>query len=216
MPIEDVRLLIPPLGLHKQATHVFQVKYLEDPTAESLPVNDGTALNHHKTLRQNFAQLPFSARIEFEERLSSGVPKGYWDIAMGEELEKLRQPASGAHFLPSGYVLKPACSGCSTRVRLVLDPSLFYNQQLLPPVNIKNSNSSVLCKLQHLPICTTHNIHKAYFRVRLKESREKPLVFLMDFEASGGENGQGVLTAGKMTTNQLVGVVVDVSVMGIS
>ena len=55
VPIEDVRLLIPPLGLHKQATHIFQVKYLEDPTAESLPVNYGTALNHHKTLRQNFA-----------------------------------------------------------------------------------------------------------------------------------------------------------------
>ena len=65
---------------------------------------------------------------------------------MGEELEKLRQPGSEAHFLPSGYVLKPASKGSSTRVRLVLDPSLVYNQQLLPPVNIENSISSVLHK----------------------------------------------------------------------
>ena len=38
----------------------------------------------------------------------------------------------------------------------------------------------------------------------------------MDWEATGGENGQGILTAGKTATSQLVGVVVDVSVMGIS
>ena len=32
----------------------------------------------------------------------------------------------------------------------------------------------------------------------------------------GGENGQGILTTGKTATSQLVGVVVSVSVMGIS
>ena len=105
VPIEYVKLLIPTIGLHKKATHVFQVEYLEDPTADILTVNYGTALNCHQTLRQNFAKLPSSARIDFEERILSGVPKGYSHIAMGEELEKLCQPGSGAYFLPSGFVL---------------------------------------------------------------------------------------------------------------
>ena len=216
VPKQDVKPPIPPLGLYKQATHVFQVKYLEDPNADALPVNYGTALNCHQTMRNNFAKLTSESRNEFNERLLSGVHKGYWHLVMGEELEKLRQPGSEAHFLPSGYVLKPASSGSSTRVRLVLDPSLVYNQQLLPPVNIENSISSVLRKLQSLPICAVQDIKEAYFRLRLAESREKPLVFLMECEATGGENGQGVLTAGKTATSQLVGVVVDVSVMGIS
>ena len=41
-------------------------------------------------------------------------------------------------------------------------------------------------------------------------------MFLMDYEASKGEQGQGLLTAGKTATSKLVRVVVDVSVMGVS
>ena len=124
VPIQDVRPPIPPLGLHKHATHVFQVSYLKDPTADILPVNYGPALIRHVTLRNSFSKLTKDSRDEFNECLSSGIHKGYWHLAMGEELEKLRQPGSEAHFLPSGYVLKPASSGSSTRVRLVLDPSM--------------------------------------------------------------------------------------------
>ena len=78
---------------------------------------------------------------------------------------------------------------------------LVYNQQLLPPVNIENSISSVLHKLQSLPICAVQDIKEAYFRLRLAESRERPLVFLMDWEATGGENGQGILTARQPPAN---------------
>ena len=74
VPIEDVRPPIPSLGLHKHATHVCEVKNLEDPDRENLLVNFGAALHCHQALRQNFANLPSSARIECEERLSSGVP----------------------------------------------------------------------------------------------------------------------------------------------
>ena len=123
----------------------------------------------HQTLRQNFDKLPSSARIDFEERILSGVRKGHWHIAMGEELEKLCQPGSGVHFLPSGYVLKPASSGSSTRVRLVLDPSLVYIQQLLPPVNIENSISSVLRNLR-----STRHKGGIFLPQTLGESGETP------------------------------------------
>ena len=38
----------------------------------------------------------------------------------------------------------------------------------------------------------------------------------MDWEATGGKDGRGILTAGQTTTSQQLGVVVDVSVMGIN
>ena len=86
VPIQDVKPPIPPLGLHKHATHVFQVSYLKDPTADTLPVNYGTALSRHVTLRNSFSKLTKESRDEFNERLSSGIHKGYWHLAMGEEL----------------------------------------------------------------------------------------------------------------------------------
>ena len=152
VPIQDLRPSIPPQGLHKHATHVFQVSYLKDPTADSLSVNYGPALKRHETLRNNFSKLTRESRDEFSERLSSGLGNGYWHIAMGKELEELCRPDSGAYFLPSGYVLKPVASGSSTPIRLVLDPSMMFNTQLLPPVNIENNISSVLRKVQSLPI----------------------------------------------------------------
>ena len=93
---------------------------------------------------------------------------------------------------------------------------MMYNGQLLPPVNIENNISSVLRKLQSLPICGVQDIKEAYFRLRLADSRAQPLVFLMDWEAAGGKDGRGTLIAEQTTTSQLVGVVVDVSVMGIN
>ena len=128
----------------------------------------------------------------------------------------MRQPGSGAHFLPSGYVLKPQTSGASTKVRLVLDPSMAFNQRLLPPVNIENTIASVLIKLQALPVCAGQDIQEAYFCLRLAESQEKPLAFLMDYEAKGGEDGCGALTTGRTATSKLVAVFLLVTVMGIS
>ena len=105
--IQDVKPPIPPQGVHPMAKYVWQMKYLEDPTADMLPVNYEAAFKRHQALRLNFAKLTRKTKDEFNKRLTSGVPKGYWRIVVGKELEKMRQPGSGAHFLPSSYVLKP-------------------------------------------------------------------------------------------------------------
>ena len=57
------------------------------------------------------------------------VAKEFGHLFDGKKLEKLRQPRSRTHFLPSGYVLKHPDSGAITKVRLVLDPSMAYNQR---------------------------------------------------------------------------------------
>ena len=159
--IQDVK---PPLlvqGVHPMAKYVYTVKYLVDPAADVLPVNYETAHKRHVQLRANFTKLTDEKKNECNQRLTSGIAKGYWRIIEGKDLERMRQPGSGAHFLPSGYVLKPLASGASTKVRLVLDPSLSFNQRLLPLVNIKNTIASVLRKLQALPICNVQDIQEA-------------------------------------------------------
>ena len=49
----------------------------------------------------------------------------------------------------------------------------------------------------------------------LRRTRYPRGVFLMDYEANGGEDESGVLTVGKTATSKLMAVVVMVSVMGI-
>ena len=111
--IEDVVHPVPPLGLHKHATHVFEVKYLEDPDRENLPVNFGAALHRHQALRQNFVKLPSSARTEFEERLSSGSVRVIGTLSEGKNWRNCAGQEVGPIFYP---VLGPS-SGSSTRVR---------------------------------------------------------------------------------------------------
>ena len=101
-------------------------------------------------------KLPLDTKAEFARRLTDGVAKGFWYIIEGKELERLRQPGSSGHFLPSGYVLKHPSIGASTKACLVLDPSMAYNQRLLAPVNAENTIASVLRKLQALPVCAVY------------------------------------------------------------
>ena len=92
------------------AKYVWQVKYLEDPTVDVLPVNYEIAFKQHQAMRLNFARLTRETKDKFNKRSTSGVPKGYWRIVVVEDLKKMGQPDSGPHFLPSGYVLKPQTS----------------------------------------------------------------------------------------------------------
>ena len=109
-----------------------------DPEAPQLPVNFEAAMPRHKQLRASFAKLGQDTKDEFTLKLNSGRAKGYWRILEDKEFEKMRQNRSGGHFLPSGYVLKPQSSMSTTQVRLVLDPSMTYNQNLLETICIEN------------------------------------------------------------------------------
>ena len=135
----------------------------------------------------------------------------------------MRQRGSEAHFLPSCYVLKPQSSGSMTQVRLILDPSMGFNQNLLGTICIENKIADVLRKLQSLPIVAIQDIREVYFRMMLTGNNDKsaggpsssgPLAFLMNCET--GKDGVETLTAKKTATSRLVAILVLVAVMGIS
>ena len=136
--IQDMCPSLPNDGIAKYAEYAYSINYIMDPTAPPLPVNFETAMPRHKQLRASFAKLGQDSKNEFALKLNSGREKGYWRILEEKEFEKMRQKGSGAHFLPSGYVLKPQSSGSTTQVRLILDPSMAFNQNLLGAVCIEN------------------------------------------------------------------------------
>ena len=72
------------------------------------------------------------------------MSKGLWEVV---ELDRLRILGSGAHFLPAAYVLKDPQGRATTKVRLVLDPSMGYNRRLISVYNAENTIASVLRKL---------------------------------------------------------------------
>ena len=214
VPVKDVTPPLPAPGVHPMAKYVYSVTYVEDPAADFLPINYETALVRHQTLRRNFTKLPSDTKAEFTRRLTDGVTKGFWHIIEGKKLEVLCQPGSGPHFLPSGYVLKHSDNGASTKVRLVLDPSMAYKQRLLARGNAENTIASVLRKLQTLPVCAVQDIQEALFCLRLM--RNQNLCFLMDYEPHCGAEGGGALTAEMSSSSRLVAVAVLVTIMGVS
>ena len=62
-------------AVHPMAKYVWQVKYLEDPAADVLPVNYETALKRHVQLRANFTKLMYETKDEFNKRLTSEITK---------------------------------------------------------------------------------------------------------------------------------------------
>ena len=105
--IQDMSSPLPEAGIAKYAEYAYSVGYIRDPTAPQLPVNFETAMSRHKQLGAKFAKLGQDTKDEFTLKLNSGRSKSYWRILEEKEFEKMRQRRSGAHFLPSGYVLKP-------------------------------------------------------------------------------------------------------------
>ena len=199
-------------GIHPMAEYQYKVRYASDPQATELPINYDVCLSRHKQLRKAFSKLGDEVKSEFIKRLTKGVEKDYWEIIDGDELDKLRQPGSQAHFLPAGYALKSASgTKCSTKCRLVLDPSGVYNDTLVKPANVEQPISGVLRKIQAVPVVACQDISEAFFRLKVDEASTNQLVFLMDWDPTTGE-----LTAEPTPNTRLVGVRVKSVIMGVN
>ena len=60
-----------------------------------------------------------------------------------------------------------------TQVRLILDPSMAFNQNLLGTICIENKIADVLRKLQSLPVVVVQDIREVNFRMRLTGNNDK-------------------------------------------
>ena len=149
---------------------------------------------------------------EFTARLTKGLASNYWKILDEKEALELRNPqgtgGNQGHYLPAGFVLK---SQGSTRARLVLDPSSSLNGALLKAPNLEENISSVLRRIQGMPIIMSADIREAYFRLRISPGAKLSSLFLMDFDTQTQQ-----LTAKVTPHSKMVTVQTEVSIMGVN
>ena len=110
--------------------------------------------------------------------------------------------------MPAGFVLK---SQGSTRARLVLDPSSSLNGALLKAPNLEENISSVLRRIQGMPIICSADICEAYFRLRISPGAKLSSLFLMDFDTQTKQ-----LTAKVTPHSKMVTVQTKVTIMGVN
>ena len=130
-----------------------------DPLAEALPDNYMASYQRHKQLRIAFSGLEVEAQAEFTSRLTKGLEMKYWRIL--EEKEALDLRNTDGLYLPAVFVLKR--SG-TTKARLILDPSNSLNSKLLKTPNLEEKISSVLRKIQNMPILLSADVKEAFFK----------------------------------------------------
>jgi hypothetical protein len=185
----------------------YQVQYIGDPSASSLPTNYSHCHMRHIALRRAFQKLPQEVQMEFSRRLTDGVAQNFWEIVKPEENAVMQR--GGCHWLPANFMLKEAGSHASTKCRLVLDPSQSLNGTLLDPPNLERGISLVLRRLQALPIMFSCDIKECFFKLKLHRDSQDQLLFLMDYDRSTGQ-----LTAAVGPDTELVTIRPLVTVMG--
>ena len=99
----------------------------------------------------------------------------------------------------------------STQARLVLDPSSSLNGALLKAPNLVENISSVLRRIQGMPIICSADIREAYFRLRISPAAKLSSLFLMDFD-----NQTKQLTAKVSQHSKLATIQAKVSIMGVN
>ena len=92
---------------------------ITDPAALALPNNYDLCFKRHISFRKSFDKLSPDVQAEFDNRLSSGLDKDYWEIVPPEDVDQLRQPEEGGYWLPANFVLNEPDSGTTTKCRLV-------------------------------------------------------------------------------------------------
>ena len=164
---------------HQDGTYHYEVEYLVDPLAEALPDNYMASYQRHQQLRKAFSSLEVEAQLEFTSRLTKGLKNKYWRVV--EEKEALHLRNTDGLYLPAGFVLKK--SG-TTKARLILDPSGSLNGSLLKAPNLEEKISSVLRRIQVLPILLSADVKEAFFKIKVAPASRHLSLFLMDFDAA--------------------------------
>ena len=93
----------------------------------------------------------------------------------------------------------------------MLDPSSSLNGALLKAPNLEENISSVLRRIQGMPIICSADIQEAYFRLRVSPAAKLSSLFLLEFD-----NQTKQLTAKISQHSKLVTVQDEVSIMGVS
>ena len=70
----------------------YEIEYIVDPTARSLPDDYMVSYQRHKQLRRSFALLETETQEEFTARLTKGLASNYWKILDEKEALELRNP----------------------------------------------------------------------------------------------------------------------------
>ena len=159
-----------------------------------------------------FSLLQPAAQEEFSGRLTRGLKTKYWRILEEKEaLEFRKLPGPGVevgHYLLANFVLK---SQGSTEARFVLDPSGSLNQSLLKAPNLEETISSVLRRIQGMPILCSADIKEAFFRLRVSPASTRLSLFLMDYNYKTKQLSTKATEKSKLVTIQTL-----VSIMGLS
>jgi hypothetical protein len=132
---------------HADGNYHYKVDYTVDPQADTLPGNYMASYHRHQALRKALSALESEAHTEFTSRLTKGPEKKYWRILEKKEALDLRN--KDGLYLSAGFELN---SKGSTRARLVLNPSGNLNGVLLKAPNLEEKISSVLQKIQNMPV----------------------------------------------------------------
>ena len=150
-----------------------------EPLAKALQDNSVGSYQRQQQLRKAFSGLEVEAQAEFTIRLTKGLKNKCWQIL--EEKEALHLTNADGLYLPAGFVLKK--SG-TTKARLILDPSSSLNGSLLKAPNLEEKISSVLRRIQVMPILLSPDVREAFFKIKVAPASRHLSLFLMDFNAA--------------------------------
>ena len=70
---------------HEDGTYHYEVDYIVDPQADTLPDNYMPSYQTHLALRKAFSALEPEAQTEFTRRLTKGLEQKYWRILEEKE-----------------------------------------------------------------------------------------------------------------------------------
>ena len=111
-------------------------------------------------------------------------------------------------YLPAGFVLKK--SG-TTKARLILDPSGSLNGALLKAPNLEEKISSVLRRIQAMPILLSADVREALFKKKVAPASRHLSLFLMDFDAATNVLQPKVTETSTLVTIQALSLIMGVT-----
>ena len=165
-----------------------------------------TSYQRHQSLRKAFSGLEPEAQDKFTSRLTNGLERKYWRIL--EEKEPIDLRNKDSLYLPAGFALK---NQGSTRARFVLDPSGNLNGALLKAPNLEEKISSVLRRIQNMPVLLSADVREAFFKIRVAPASRHLSLFLMDYDTKTQQLTAKVTEHSKLVTIQALALIMGVS-----
>ena len=162
---------------HEDRHYHYEVEYLVDPQASPLEDNYMASYQRHQFPRKAFSGLEPEAQAKFTSRLTIGLKRKYWRISEEKQAIDLRN--KDGLYLSAGFILKKLGS---TRARFVLDSSGNLNGALLKAPNLDEKISSVLRRIQNMPVLLSADVREAFFKIKVAPASRHLSLFLIDYD----------------------------------